>query len=174
MKFKKIPISSLLPNPKNPRKSLTSGDPEYQKIKNSVEQFGFADPIIADTETREIIGGHQRLTILHDQGVTHLYELPLGGITWYFPSLDLPKLDKSQRLGLNIALNKIAGEWDSQKLLEAFENLKMENFDISLTGWDDIEIIQMQIPASEKEIVKFEADKIRKITCPHCGKEFPL
>lgn len=51
----------------NPRKALTPEDSEYQKIKRSIEEFGYVDPIIIN-EDGTIIGGHQRCTVLKDLG----------------------------------------------------------------------------------------------------------
>ena len=51
----------------NPRKALTPDDAEYQKIRRSIEEFGYVDPIIIN-EDGTIIGGHQRATVLKDLG----------------------------------------------------------------------------------------------------------
>ena len=57
-----IPVSELKPAEYNPRKKLKPGDKEYEKIKNSIEEFGFADPLVVNADMT-IIGGHQRLTV---------------------------------------------------------------------------------------------------------------
>ena len=144
--FRKIPINEILPDPKNPRRDLHAGDPEYHNIQNSIDEFGFVDPIIIDTATREVIGGHQRLTVLRDAGITELYEIPLGGITWLTPDIDIKQLTKPQRTALNIALNKITGDWDTGRLVEALESIKIGGLDIAITGF------------GEKELVTFMAD----------------
>ncbi len=46
MKWQKLPIDVLLPAVYNPRKSLKKGDKEYEKIKNSILEFGYVEPII--------------------------------------------------------------------------------------------------------------------------------
>ena len=50
-------------------KKLKPGDKEYEKIKNSIEEFGFADPLVVNSDMT-IIGGHQRLTVAMDLGYT--------------------------------------------------------------------------------------------------------
>ena len=57
-----IPVSELKPAEYNPRKKLKPGDKEYEKIKNSIEEFGFADPLVVNADMT-IVGGHQRLNV---------------------------------------------------------------------------------------------------------------
>ena len=77
----KILLAHLIPDAKNPRKDLKKGDPEFEKINKSVEKFGQLDPIIFNTRTRKILGGHQRLKVLDSQGYTELYTYDSHGIT---------------------------------------------------------------------------------------------
>ncbi len=60
--LKMLPVSVLKPAAYNPRKKLKPGDKEYEKIKNSITEFGFADPLVVNADMT-IIGGHQRLTV---------------------------------------------------------------------------------------------------------------
>ena len=63
-------IDELAPAPYNPRKALRRSDPEYQKLRRSIEEFGMVDPIIWNARTKRVVGGHQRLTVLRDLGHT--------------------------------------------------------------------------------------------------------
>ncbi len=63
MEFKKLKINALIPASYNPRKKLKPGDAEYEKIKNSITEFGYVDPIIVNSDMT-IIGGHQRWSVL--------------------------------------------------------------------------------------------------------------
>ena len=65
--LKVLPISVLKPAEYNPRKKLKKGDKEYKKIQDSIEEFGFADPLVINSDMT-IIGGHQRLTVAQDLG----------------------------------------------------------------------------------------------------------
>ena len=62
MELVKRQLSDLKPAEYNPRKALKPGDPEYQRIAASIEEFGYVDPIIINADNT-IIGGHQRRTV---------------------------------------------------------------------------------------------------------------
>lgn len=68
MRIEKRKIEDLIPAIYNPRKDLQPDDPEYAKIKRSIETFGYVDPIIVNERTGTIVGGHQRLKVLKDLG----------------------------------------------------------------------------------------------------------
>ena len=125
MDFKKAFISELSPAKYNPRKDLTDKDPEYQHIKKSIEEFGYVDPVIVNSDYT-VIGGHQRLKVLKELGHSQIDVVVV----------DIPKIKEK---ALNIALNKITGEWDTQRLTGLLGELKAENFDISITGFDEKE-----------------------------------
>lgn len=126
MNFKKVLISELKPAAYNPRKKLTEKDPEYQRIKKSIEEFGYVDPIIVNSDYT-VIGGHQRLAVLKEMGETKI-------------DVVVVDIDKTREKALNIALNKIVGEWDFEQLSIVLSELKEENFDISITGFTDKEL----------------------------------
>lgn len=125
MDFKKAFISELSPAKYNPRKDLTDKDPEYQRIKRSIEEFGYVDPVIVNADYT-VIGGHQRLKVLKELGHAQIDVVVV----------DIPK-DKEK--ALNIALNKISGEWDTQRLTDLLGELKADGMDISITGFDEKE-----------------------------------
>lgn len=126
MEFKKVHISDLKPAEYNPRKDLKPNDPEYQRIKRSMEEFGYVDPIIINKDFT-VIGGHQRLKVLQEQGETVIDVVVV----------DIPK---TKEKALNVALNKITGDWDFQQLSIVLSELKEENFDIEITGFSDKEL----------------------------------
>ena len=61
MQIEKIKIENLKPAEYNPRKKLKSGDKEFEKLKNSIQEFGYVEPIILNKRTNTVVGGHQRL-----------------------------------------------------------------------------------------------------------------
>ena len=65
MKIEKIDIKKLNPSEYNPRKDLRPEDTEYKKIKRSIEEFGYVDPLIVNSDM-SVIGGHQRLKVLKE------------------------------------------------------------------------------------------------------------
>jgi DNA modification methylase len=134
----KILLAHLIPDAKNPRKDLKKGDPEFEKINKSVEKFGQLDPIIFNTRTRKILGGHQRLKVLDSRGYTELYTVTLGAYTWAFAEADLKELSEKEENAANIALNKAQGDWDIEQLTINLQELKLDDM-LEFTGFDDIE-----------------------------------
>lgn len=67
MEFRRIKIKELVAASYNPRKKLKPGDMEYEKIKRSIQEFGYVEPVIVNSDLT-IIGGHQRVTVLSDLG----------------------------------------------------------------------------------------------------------
>lgn len=124
MLVKPMPISELRPAGYNPRKDLKPGDAEYEKLKRSLSEFGYVEPVIWNKTTGNVVCGHQRLKVLEDLGHT---------------SVDcvIVELDKTREKALNIALNKISGQWDESKLALLIADLDVADFDAELTGVDD-------------------------------------
>ena len=148
MKFDKINITEIKPAEYNPRKITNT---EYQKLTNSIKEFGFVDPIIINLKNNHIIGGHQRYDVLlntYIQDKTKYKELnllKLGDIGWIFPDEELTVKDLNHEKGLNLALNKITGEWDTNKLTEIFKDLTLNHFNTTLTGFDNEELQEFDI-----------------------------
>ena len=120
-------ISDLRLAPYNPRKDLKPGDREYEDIKRSICEFGYVDPIIWNERTGNIVSGNQRLKVLRDLDVEET-EVSV---------VDFP-LEKEKLL--NLALNKISGEWNKLKLKELIAELETYPVDVTLTGFNDVEI----------------------------------
>lgn len=123
--IQKLNLKDIEPAEYNPRVELNENDEEYQKIKNSITEFGYVDPIIYNEYTNKIVGGHQRYTVLRDLG----YETADVSVVY---------MDKQHEMALNVALNKVEGEWDRNKLKEVLEELEEDK--LSFTGFDDDEI----------------------------------
>lgn len=145
MDIQKRKISELKPAEYNPRKALTPDDPEYQKIKKSIQQFGYVDPIIINSDGT-IIGGHQRYRVLSDLGYEEIECVVLN-------------LDKNGEKALNIAMNKISGEWDEVKLKDLLIDLDLEDYDLSLTGFETKELEDLiDLPDFEPETTEDDFD----------------
>lgn len=142
MKFETRRLADLRPAEYNPRKALTLEDPEYIQIKNSIIEFGYADPIVINSDGT-IIKGHQRRTVMMDMGYLEADVIVL----------DIQ--DKAKEKALNIALNKITGKWDDRILKELLLELDLEGYDFTVTGFhrDDLEdlIQQLDIPAEAND-----------------------
>ena len=127
MIIEKKNTADLLPADYNPRKDLKPGDAEYEKLKRSIEQFGYVEPVIWNQTTSRVVGGHQRLKVLMDMGMTEVDCVVVA-------------MDEEKEKALNIALNKISGDWDKDKLALLIADLQGADFDVSLTGFEPAEI----------------------------------
>ena len=105
MQVEKVSISKLNPAKYNPRKDLKPGDTEYEKLKRSMAEFGYVEPIIWNKRTGNIVGGHQRYKILKD-------------MKYKEAECVIVDLDDNREKALNVALNKISGEFDIPLLKE--------------------------------------------------------
>lgn len=140
MEFAKKKVTELIPADYNPRKDLKPDDAEYKKLKRSLEQFGYVEPVIWNKTTGRVVGGHQRLKVLIDMGIKEV-------------ECVVVELDEAKEKALNIALNKISGEWDKDKLMLVIEDLQGEDFDVSLTGFDAVDLDTL-FKDSERDGVK--------------------
>lgn len=120
------PLTSIHPADYNPRKELKPGDPEFQNIQRSLKEFGYVDPIIINKDGT-IIGGHQRASVLKSLGYTEADCIVV----------DLSKQDEK---ALNVALNKIGGQWDMSLLRDALQDLTLSPVDVNATGYSDDEL----------------------------------
>ena len=127
MQIEKLKIEQLIPSDYNPRKDLKPGDAEYDKLKRSIEQFGYVEPVIWNKVTGRVVGGHQRLKVLIDMGITEV-------------ECVVVELTETKEKALNVALNKISGDWDKDKLALLIADLQGSDFDVSLTGFDPSEL----------------------------------
>lgn len=108
------PLSSIFPADYNPRKELKPSDLEFKNIERSLKEFGYVDPIIINKDGT-IIGGHQRASVLKSLGYTEADCIVV----------DLSKQDEK---ALNIALNKIGGQWDMSLLRDALQDLTLSRW----------------------------------------------
>ena len=127
MKIETIEISKINPAVYNPRKDLKTGDPEYEHLKKSINEFGLIDPLIWNKRTGNLVGGHQRLKILKERGDKEV-------------EVSVVDLDDAKEKALNIALNKISGDWDMPLLKDLLEELDTGDFDMEITGFSEKEI----------------------------------
>ena len=131
MKIETIKIEKINPAAYNPRKDLKPGDAEYEKLKKSINTFGYVEPLVWNSRTGNLVGGHQRFKILIEQGFKEV-------------EVSVVDLDEVKEKTLNIALNKIFGDWDDAKLNQMLHELTdIKGLDISLTGFDLPEISEI-------------------------------
>lgn len=150
------------------RNSRTHSEAQVDQIAASIKEFGFTNPVLIDGDG-QIIAGHGRVMAAR--------KLKLSEV----PCIRLIHLTETQKKAYVIADNKLAlnAGWDDELLALEIEDLKDENFDISLLGFTDEEIALINDaanknfePATEDEQGKLDQLDPKWISCPHCGKEF--
>ena len=151
MEIQKIQAARLNPTAYNPRVDLKPGDKEYEKLKRSINEFGYVEPVIWNRQTGNVVGGHQRLKVLLDSGLTEI-------------DCVVVDLDLSHEKALNIALNKIQGDWDEDKLAAIMADFDAEAFDVSLTGFDagEVDALLNRFYSHEAEEDNFDAGAEKK------------
>lgn len=166
MNIQKVKIQKLKIAEYNPRKKLTPEDPEYQKLKRSILEFGYVMPIVVNYDMT-VIGGQQGLTLLQDLGYEEVY-------------CNIVNLNKTQEKALNLALNKIDGIWDNGKLEKILEELKEADIDLLSTGFDEKGIEKLFKESEEIindneeiDVTEFEDEKF-ECQCPKCGFMFDI
>lgn len=128
MKIQTMRLDELNPASYNPRKELRPGDPEFEKLRRSIENFGYVELIVVNEGNENtVISGHQRLSVMKHLGITEA-------------ECVLVNLDPENEKALNVAMNKVSGEWDKDKLALLIADLQGAEFDVSLTGFDQAEI----------------------------------
>ena len=103
LEIREIEIEKIIPAPYNPRVDLTSNNKEYKYIENSINKFGYVEPIIWNEDTGHIVGGHQRFKILKAQGLKTIQVVVVH-------------FDSQTEKACNLALNRAVGQWDDDKL----------------------------------------------------------
>jgi DNA modification methylase len=104
-----VPIESVNPAPYNPRQMPPE---ELEKLKRSIQRFGFVEPLVVQLKGRVVIGGHQRLEAARQLGFTTV------------PVVLVDVSDEEAKI-LNLALNKIQGKWDTMRLASLFSELRI-------------------------------------------------
>ncbi|UBM06625.1 site-specific DNA-methyltransferase [Enterococcus mundtii] len=135
MVIKSMKLVDLKPADYNPRINLEPGMDEYEKLKHSILEFGFVDPPIFNKRTGNLVGGHQRVAVAKDLGLCEEIEVSVVDL-----SLEREK-------SLNVALNKISGEWDEDKLAVLLKELDSEALDVSGFSEDEFQDVIDQFDA---------------------------
>ncbi len=133
MKTELLPITSITPYARNPRKN--EGLP-VAKVKASIKEYGWQQPIVVDKDMT-IVVGHTRYAAALELGMKEV------------PVHIADNLTPTQIRAYRIADNKTAtfSEWDMELLGLEFDDLRAEDFDLELTGFDDAELLDLELDA---------------------------
>lgn len=134
MEIVKVDINELISPEYNPRQIT---DDEMEKLKNSINEFGYIAPIIVNKYNNHIVGGNQRYHALKEMGYDEL------------DVIFIEETDLNREKTLNIALNKISGDWDNEKLEELLNELNTSDIELILTGFDEFELEGLLFDADE-------------------------
>jgi len=136
--LERIAVERIKADRYNPRRDLRPGDAAYEQIKRSIAEFGLVDPLVWNKRTGNLVSGHQRLKILRDDyGAEHV-------------AVSVVDLAPGREKVLNLALNKIGGEWDEVALATRLAEIQREApAALGATGFDDAEISALLLAAEQ-------------------------
>ncbi len=127
MDIRKLKLKEIKLVNYNPRKRLEKTDEAYKRIKASIEEFGYVDPIIVNIRNMHLVGGEQRYGVLSD-------------LKYEEADCVCVELEDKQEKRLNLALNKVSGYWDNDKLEKLFQELELSEDELFATGFNMSEI----------------------------------
>jgi DNA modification methylase len=132
MEIKEVEVSALIPYAKNSR---THDDAQVAQIAASIKEFGWTNPILVDGD-KGVIAGHGRLLAARKLGMSKV------------PTIELKDMTEAQKKAYVIADNKLAlnAGWDTNFLSLELQELKDQDFDLSLLGFDDKELDALLAP----------------------------
>jgi len=150
MEIQTLDVNKVKYAPYNPRKI----SPEtLEKLKQSIEAFGYVEPIIVNKRTMHVVGGNQRLKAMKELGIKEVEAV-------------IVDLDEKDEKVLNLALNKLMGQWDIELLRQVLSEL--DETQRLLAGFTDLEIESLladsYFPPAEPEDTPEESGLIFVIT----------
>ena len=133
-----VPLSKLVPYVNNAR---THSPEQLAKLRSSLREFGFINPVIIDRDFN-VIAGHGRIAAAKEEGITEV------------PCVFVDYLTEAQKKAYILADNRMALDagWDEELLRIEIESLQGADFDVSLTGFGEDEIADLFFGDGEKDV----------------------
>lgn len=133
-----VPVKDLIPYVNNAR---THSPEQVMKIRSSLREFGFINPVIIDAD-KNVIAGHGRLMAAKEEGIEEV------------PCVLVDYLTEAQKKAYILADNRLAMDagWDEQLLKIEIESLQAEAFDVSLAGFDEKEIADLFADENDSDV----------------------
>jgi ParB-like chromosome segregation protein Spo0J len=163
MKISQVAPTDLIPADYNPRQISLH---QLNALKSSITKFGFVEPVIVNTVTDRIVGGHQRVLAAVE---LQLEKVPVVKV----------KLTESDEKALNISLNQISGSWDEHVLTQLLSDLGSEGFDLSELGFRDDELHALIAAVDGEQVGVYDGEGSSELnpddfdnfehTCPRCS-----
>ncbi|MBA4065178.1 MAG: transcriptional regulator [Isosphaera sp.] len=144
-----LPITDLKPAPYNPRRTLPPASPAYRKLRASLAEFGLVEPLVWNEPTGHVVGGHARLRVLRELGVT---EVPVSVV----------RLSAAREKALNVVLNnqEAQGRYDPGKLADLLAELDGTP-ELDLTGFDARTLAALRLdPAGNPQAEAGDPDRV--------------
>ncbi|MEW4531038.1 ParB N-terminal domain-containing protein [Maioricimonas sp. JC845] len=133
MHIESLSVERLKPAPYNPRVPLKPGDPGWEKLKRSLDEFDLVQPIIWNRRTGHVVAGHQRLEVLKSEGRSEVDCV----------IVDLP-LEREKALNVTLNNAAVGSDWEPEKLVDLLGELReLPGVDATLTGFDDQQLRDM-------------------------------
>jgi len=135
--FQLVAVSKLIPYVNNAR---THSKEQITKLRSSLREFGFINPIIIDKDFN-VIAGHGRLMAAKEEGIDEV------------PCVFVDYLTEAQKKAYILADNRMALDagWDEEMLAVEIEELQNLGFDTELTGFDEKEIADLFSDGTDSE-----------------------
>ena len=139
-----VDIHKLIPYVNNAR---THNVQQINKLRSSLREFGFINPVIIDRDFN-VIAGHGRITAAKEEGINEV------------PCVFVDYLTEAQKKAYILADNRMAMDagWDEELLKVEIEALQAEDFDLSLTGFDESELAGFFDTADDAKDDDFDVD----------------
>ena len=139
-----VDINKLIPYVNNAR---THNAQQINKLRSSLREFGFINPVIIDRDFN-VIAGHGRITAAKEEGINEV------------PCVFVDYLTEAQKKAYILADNRMAMDagWDEELLKVEIEALQAEDFDLSLTGFDESELAGFFDTADDAKDDDFDVD----------------
>ena len=146
-----VSIDRLIPYARNSR---THSPEQINKLRSSLREFGFVNPVIVDRELN-IIAGHGRVIAAREENIKEV------------PCVFADHLTEAQKRAYIIADNRMAMDagWDEEMLRVEIEALQADAFDIALTGFDEKELSKLFDDGNETHEDDFDVDEELKKPC---------
>jgi ParB-like chromosome segregation protein Spo0J len=159
-RYRVAKVDDLMAYENNPR---THSDAQVAKLAASIARFGFTNPVLTDGDDG-VIAGHGRLLAARKLGLETV------------PVIELKHLTAAERRAYVIADNKLALDagWDDDLLRIELGALRVDGFDLDLTGFEGLEIDKLfaEDPDADAGADDAEGQLDGKVCCPSCGHEF--
>jgi hypothetical protein len=140
-----LPLEELRPHPENPKRH------DLGLLRNSIEHFGFVEPIVLDERTGFVISGHGRLDTMLDRQRVGSKKIPEGVVVrdgrWAVPVVrGWSSKDDGDARAVLVALNQVGpkGGWDADALLDILQAVDSDQL-LALTGFSDAEFRKLMM-----------------------------